>query len=260
VKRIVSRDNALVKRLVRLAHSSRERRRDALALLDGPHLIAAFIATGRTAEIVALSDAGAADPEAHALALRCPAAERVQLADRLFAEISPVATPVGVLACAAVPEAGPLPARIDDAIVLDRLQEPGNVGSILRSAAAAGVATIIATPGTSFLWSPKVLRAAMGAHFSLRLHEGVALEAVFARRAGSVAATVAHGGTSLYTADLRGPIAWVFGNEGAGLDNAASAAADLRLRIPVARGTESLNVAAAAAVCLFEQVRQRAAR
>lgn len=257
MKHIASRENPLVKEIARLAHSARERRRSQIALLDGPHLIDAFLAAGGTPRIAVVSDSGLANAEVAKLFERCSAAaERAVLTDKVFASLSGLATPVGILACAPVPQSVALPAQLDDVVILDRIQDTGNVGSILRSAAAAGVRTVVGTVGTAFFWSPKVLRSGMGAQFALELHEHAPLADVLARCRGSVLATALDGKSALFEADLRGPVAWIFGNEGEGI--AASVAAR-RMKIPMPGSAESLNVAAAAAVCLFEQVRQRRA-
>lgn len=256
-KRITSRDNPLVKQLVRLAHSARERRRSGVALLDGPHLIEAFAATGEPAQALVLADRAQGDAALVALFEQCPAIERVIVPDGLFDEMSGLTSPIGLLACAAVPDPGPLPGQFGDAVLLDRLQEPGNVGSILRSAAAAGIRTVIATPGTTFLWSPKVLRAGMGAHFGLRLFENMDPEQIAAGRPARIVATEARAPGTLYAIDLREPTLWLFGNEGGGLAPELERIATDRVCIPMPGGAESLNVAAAAAICLFEQVRQR---
>jgi TrmH family RNA methyltransferase len=135
-------------------------------------------------------------------------------------------------------------------VVLDRVQDAGNVGSILRSAAALGVRQVLARKGTAALWSPKVLRAGMGAHFALNLVEQldeIALDV-------PLVATSSHGGEDLRRAALPSPCAWVFGHEGQGVDPALMARCALTVRIPQPGGEESLNVAAAAAICLYESV------
>lgn len=151
-----------------------------------------------------------------------------------------------------------VPAPPGDIIVLDRVQDPGNVGAILRTAAAAGVRTLLTTPGTAACWAPKVLRAGMGGHFVMDIVENVAPDALQALVTHlPLAGTVLQGGQSLYGTDLRSPLAWVFGNEGEGIAPALQKWLGLRLTIPQVAGVESLNVAASAAVCLFEQRRQR---
>jgi len=179
------------------------------------------------------------------------------LPDALFGQISTVVNGVGILLLGAVPQPT-VPERITgDCLILDGVQDAGNVGSILRSAAAANIRQVFCVTGTAFAWSPKVLRAGMGAHFLLDISEGMAVETLLQQLAIPVVITDSHGAAAVFDADLRGPMAWVFGNEGAGVSAIWRAAAAQRITIPQPGGGESLNVAAAAAVCLFEQVRQR---
>ena len=157
----------------------------------------------------------------------------------------------------------PMPLSITETcVVLDGVQDAGNVGSILRSAAAAGIQHVFCAPGTVYAWSSKVLRAGMGAHFLLGIYEDVDPGGLIERVASDVpvAITDSHGAKAIYDADLSGPVAWVFGNEGAGVSTVWRDRAALRVTIPQPGGMESLNVAAAAAVCLFEQCRQKVGR
>jgi TrmH family RNA methyltransferase len=141
-------------------------------------------------------------------------------------------------------------------IVLDRLQDPGNVGTILRCASAFGFTQVIAIKGTAALWSPKVLRAGMGAHFKLRLVEAASHDDLDAL-ALPLVATSSHAGASLPEVQLPWPCAWVLGHEGQGVATTLLERCALTLRIPQPGGEESLNVASAAAVCLYESMRQR---
>jgi TrmH family RNA methyltransferase len=134
------------------------------------------------------------------------------------------------------------------------------MGSMLRTAAAAGVKHVFLSKGCVFAWSPKVLRAGQGAHFFLAIHEHAALAEIAGVYRGTVATTDVRTGASLFEVDLRGPVAWIFGSEGAGVSPELAETAGLRVRVPMPGAVESLNVAAAAAVCLFEQVRQQHAR
>ncbi len=138
------------------------------------------------------------------------------------------------------------------------MQDPGNVGSIVRSAAALGATQVLALTGSAGLWTPKVLRAGMGAHFALHLVEGLDPPALAALRV-PLLVTSSHGGVDLPQARLPWPAAWVFGHEGQGVQPALRERAALALRIPQPGGEESLNVAAAAAICLYEALRQRGA-
>jgi TrmH family RNA methyltransferase len=153
----------------------------------------------------------------------------------------------------------PAPALQPDAptVVLDRLQDAGNVGSILRSAAAFGFAQVAALKGTALLWSPKVLRAGMGAHFGLRLVEGLSADDVAALQV-PLLVTSSHQGEWLHRAQLPWPCAWVMGHEGQGVDPQLAASAAGAVRIAQPGGEESLNVAAAAAICLHASAAARA--
>jgi TrmH family RNA methyltransferase len=166
-----------------------------------------------------------------------------------------------MLALVDVPPAGAVPPG-DFCLLIDGVQDPGNVGSMLRSAAAAGVTDVLLSPPSAFAWSPKVLRAGQGAHFRLRLHEDVDLPAwasAYRAAGGHVVATVVAQAGAIFATALTGRLALAIGNEGAGLSAALLAAADRRATIPMPGGFESLNAAAAAAVVLFEAVRQRGA-
>ena len=253
---IRSRDNAQVKRLLRLATSSRERRQTGTTILDGPHLVEAYARSGGTAEVLAVSETAHAVPQLRRLFDESPARTRLLLADGLITKISQVVTSSGVLAVVRTPGAEALPESVGTCIVLEGIQDPGNLGSILRSAVAAGVAHVFLSAGSVFAWAPKVVRAGQGAHFFLSIHENVPLAEVARRAQGKVVATQPRARGSLFEADLRGPVAWLFGNEAAGLSGEAGSLATEQVRIPMPGKAESLNVAAAAAICLFEQIRQ----
>jgi TrmH family RNA methyltransferase len=259
VTRVVrSRDNPLFKSLLKLESSSRERRRASMTLLEGEHLVESYAAASLgEAEVVAAGETALKDAALGRLFDRVPARSRVVLDDRLLPSISPLAAATGLVAVIATPHPGPRPEAVRDAVLLERIQDPGNLGSILRTACAAGVLDVFLSEGTVAAWSPKVVRAGMGAHFGLRIHEGVDLAEVSTTAAGRVYAAVVRAPLPLFQADLSGPVAWLFGNEGSGLSKQSTIRAE-RIGIPMPGGTESLNVAAAAAVCLFEQVRQRA--
>jgi TrmH family RNA methyltransferase len=148
-----------------------------------------------------------------------------------------------------LPEAAALDANVAS-VILDRVQDACNAGSILRSAAAFGFDQIIAHKGTAALWSPKVLRAGMGAHFALKLVEGVELEALD-ELGTPIVVTSSHQGSFLHEQKLPMPCAWAMGHEGQGVSDDLMARASLKVRIDQPGGEESLNVAAAAAICLY---------
>lgn len=255
MKHIQSRDNALFKQLKKLAESGRERRKSGLTLLDGVHLVQAYEAAfGRLEPLIVAESATSGEVADYAVGR-----EVVVLADALMRDLGLVDTPSGLLAMAPIPAAreGFRPDR--DAILLDGVQDPGNLGTLLRTAAAAGIRQAVLSPGCASAWSPKVLRAGQGAHFALSIHEEADLLAVMADYAGTTAVTCLDGATSLYEAAWSGPVAWVFGAEGQGVSLPLIESAGLRIRIPMPGDIESLNVAAAAAICLFEAVRRRLA-
>jgi TrmH family RNA methyltransferase len=193
------------------------------------------------------------------LIARVPSSRTIAVTRTLFAEIATLPADVGVLAVVATPRPR-LPPPADFCLLLDDVQDPGNVGSMIRTAAAAGVEQVLLSPHCAFAWSPKVLRAGQGAHFLTTLVEDVDLAAwiaSFRATGGRAIATVVVGATPLYRADLRGRVAIVIGSEGGGLSESLLGVADQRITIPMVSGSESLNAAAAAAVVLFEAVRQR---
>ena len=254
---IRSTANPRYRELRRLIDDARARKTAARTVLEGEHLVAAWHDRGGSVVDWILSESAAPSLLA-GIGARGPAWPRpLIVADRLLAAASSLPSPAPILAVIATPVPA-LPARIDaDVVILDRLQDPANVGAVLRTIAAAGIERVVTTPGTAACWSPKALRAGMGGQFALQIHEGIELAALLPRLAVPLAATVVRGGLALDEADLRPALAWWLGNEGEGIAEAGQASAQLRLRIDQAPAVESLNVAAAAAICLFEQRRQR---
>jgi len=155
------------------------------------------------------------------------------------------------------PHSRPAPADARLVLLLEDIQDPGNVGTLLRSAAAAGADHVLLSPQCAFAWSPKVLRAAMGAHFAVNIVERADLEAFLGTYRGTSIALTGRGERGFYELDLRGRVAFVVGNEGAGVSRAVMDACTIRARIPIAAAVESLNAGTAGAVALFEAVRQR---
>ena len=254
MKIVQSRENPFFKCLKRLAESGRERRKTGQTLLDGVHLVEAYERAIGPVETLVVGEGALATGEIEAYVA---GRELVLLSDALMRDLGLVDTPSGLLAVADMPSAGALPELTRDAVLLDGVQDPGNVGTLLRTAAAAGVGQVLLAPGCASAWSPKVLRAGQGAHFALTIHEEADLVGFMADYAGTTAVTCLDGSTSLYEAVWLSPVAWVFGSEGQGVRPELIAAARLRVRIPMPGAVESLNVAAAAAICLFEGVRRR---
>ncbi|MXS85976.1 RNA methyltransferase [Nitrosomonas sp. HPC101] len=261
MRHITSREHPLFKKLLKLQHSSQRRRDEGLTLLDGIHLLQSCLASGEMPELLIMSESGRRHTEINQLLDRISAGSGVDclmLSDALFNQISPVKTPVGIMALIRIPRHTQLAGSYENSfcILLEAIQDPGNLGSILRSAAAAGVKDVFLSAGCADGWSPKALRAGMGAHFFLRIHENADLVQVACRFNGNVMATVLADSGSIYHTDLRGAVMFAFGNEGSGVSEKLLGAVHKRVTIPVSRCVESLNVAAAAAICLFEKVRQ----
>jgi TrmH family RNA methyltransferase len=253
---IRSRDNPAFKRLVKLIDSGRHRRETGRIVLEGVRLLRALLARGGLPDLVAVAESGAQAPELAACLQAVPADRILLLSDALCARLSDLATPPGVLAVAAPPRPRLRRTPPGFLLLLEDLQDPGNVGSILRTAAAAGVDLVLLSPGCADPWSPKVLRSAMGAHFLLPLRERADLLEAARDFTGQVIATSAHACVCLFDLDLTGPTAFILGNEGVGVTQRLQEAAHAVARLPMPGGMESLNAAAAAAVCLYERVRQ----
>lgn len=259
MRHIESAANAILKQARALAHDGRARARDERTVIEGEHLCRAWLDHGWLPEHVLVDEDAVG---------RVEVAVCVQRLESAHVDVVAVPTHLLKAACStdsAVPLLGIVAPRPGDpalcvgadSLLLDGVQDPGNVGTLLRTAAAAGIRHAICGPGCASVWSPKVLRAGMGAHTALNLIEVDDLPG-FARQLG-VAVVGADAGAPefVHRADLSGPIAWVFGAEGAGLSTAMRQVLTRTVAIAQTDAVESLNVAAAAAVCLFEMRRQR---
>lgn len=260
MKTVTSRANPAVKAMAKLVASKAERKRAGLSILEGPHLVAAFLDSGRTLDSMIVSQSAAGDAQVAKLVVRAGAAEVTVVADGVFDSISTVEEPFGIMAAAPTPAGEPVPPDAALCLLLEDIQDPGNVGTLIRSAAAAGAGHVLLSPTCAFAWSPKVLRAGQGAHFALNIVEGADLVAFVESYQGISVALASRGSKALQALDLTGPAAIVVGNEGAGLSQVLLGAASARAAIPMPGRIESLNAAVAGSIALFEVVRQRSAR
>jgi len=257
MKPITSAANPSYRAWLRLATQPRQVRAQGLTLAEGAHLCEALLDGGHPLE-AGIVRAGAGGTERDRLIERLAqrGVPRYALAAPLFDDLALVEHGIGLAVVMKVPAAATTPLT-GDALYLDGVQDPGNVGALLRVAAAAGARHVLASPSTAALWSPKVLRAAQGAHLRLDLREHVAADRLRDTGLHWIGTDVG-AADSLWQAVLPlRPVGWVFGAEGQGATDAALAACSLRVRIPLASGIESLNVATAAAVCLFERARRQ---
>jgi TrmH family RNA methyltransferase len=240
-----SRDNPQVKRWARLGRESRLRRSEGRALIEGPHLLDAFLSAGLRPAALIATEAALRDEANRGLAARA-GKEPVLVAESAFKAIADTDTPQGLAAEIEIPSI-----RRDGAwVFLEGVQDAGNVGTIVRSAAALGAGAVIVDRACADPWSPKVLRAGMGGHFLVQVTQVDTLQSALESFPGRLVCTAARGGEPLRKADLSGRIGWIFGSEARGVSAGIAARASLKVTIPVK--TESLNVAAAAAICLYE--------
>lgn len=255
MKHILSRDNPHYKQLVKLGDSARQRHKVWQTLLDGTHLLTAYLDAGKKPLQVFLNESALQDTEVQKLLQRTIDIPVTQLDDKLWADLSDLKTPTGLLTLIDLPQ--PIQRENQFVLLLENIQDPGNLGSIIRSAAASGCDALYLSSGCADAWSPKVLRAAMGGHFVLDIYEQQNLFDTIKFFTGEVFASSLQAEQCLYSCNLKGKSALLFGNEGAGLSPTLQALVNQTFIIPMPGKVESLNVAAAAAVCLFEAVRQR---
>ncbi len=253
---ITSRDNPRIKHLRGLLEQASIRRKSQQTLLEGIHLLDAYHRAGLTPDSIFFSETMLTHPEVNDLLDAWPQVARFVLPEALYKELRTLGQGIDIMALIDTASA-PLPEHINrDVLILEDVQDAGNVGTLLRTAAAAGITQIICTTGTASVWSPRVLRAGMGAQFGLQITEHARIEDLVTRLQIPLHATSSHATHSLYALDLTTPTAWLMGNEGQGASDTALAQA-IAVSIPQPGGQESLNVAIAGAVCMYEMVRQR---
>ena len=257
-KHITSRDNPIFKSLKKLADNSRERKAERKTILDGVHLINSYLHTFGE-PISLLIPEGKSSAEANALMQQLEHLSTIMLPTLMFAELTPVASSTGILAVVNIPEISHSE-TVKLALMLEDIQDPGNLGGILRTAAAAGVDCVYLSKGCTDAWSPKALRGGQGAQMVLPIIENADLTVLISQFSGESYATTM-GGNSIYNQQFNQATAFVMGNEGAGLKPSTIAAVTHQIAIPMAQSrlssVESLNVAAATAICLYEYQRQQ---
>ena len=248
---ISSRGNQHFKHLKKLNESPRYRHEVQQTILDGIHLIESYAQRFGAPDSVALIEGSNIDKIAPYLN------EDTQLLEfpaSLFSEIAPVISPSGILASINIPRIE-IPKKQNCILLLEDIQDPGNLGSILRSASASGVDLVYLSDHCADLWSPKVLRGGQGAHFHLPCIEKAIFSDITKTFTGKIFATTLNG-KSIFKENLKGPVAFIFGNEGSGLQSETLDLTSHIIHIPMQKGIESLNVSAAVSVCLYEKYRQ----
>ncbi len=265
VQTITSKDNPLVQKLRKLASDPVAYRKLGDLWIEGDHLCAACVQRGQAVPVAVIADSAwsgaggsgvAADPVVRRLTELAQAAQKVVVVpEAMFKQFTALESPARIGFVLNTPQDVGVKSGVRT-VILDRLQDAGNVGTILRSASALGVQQVVAIKGTAALWSPKVLRAAMGAHWALNLVEQASVDDLSALGVPLVA-TSSHADHELPVAPLPDPCAWVLGHEGQGVAQSLMALCDMTVAIPQPGGEESLNVAVAASICLYESARRR---
>lgn len=250
-----SKDNPKIKHLRGLIEQNSYRKKQGQTVLEGSHLCLAWLEQNRKINAIFTTENALKHPDLNDILDQYQGTVFV-IGEPLYKDLSTLGTTLACLAIVDLPSSSQALDYQADTLILENVQDPGNVGTLLRSAAAAGIQQIVCTKGSASLWSPRVLRAGMGAHFSLQTFENIQLEEILEQFKIPVYVTSSHRSTSLYAKDLSQPCVWILGNEGQGVSDYALAHAEA-VTIPQPGGQESLNVAIAGSVCFFEMVRQR---
>ena len=250
-----SRDNPKIKHLRALIEQNTYRKKQGQTVLEGTHLTLAWLAKDRMIKSIFTTEHALAHPDFEEIFSKYTGIVFV-LSESLYKDLSTLGTSLACLAVVDLPHSTEALNFTEDTLILENIQDPGNVGTLLRSAAAAGIDQIVCTKGSASLWSPRVLRAGMGAHFSINTYENVVLEDIIQQFKIPVYVTSSHESESLYSKSLRKQCVWILGNEGQGVSDFAMKYAE-SVSIPQPGGQESLNVAVAGSICFFEMVRQR---
>ncbi|WP_180073585.1 MULTISPECIES: RNA methyltransferase [unclassified Acinetobacter] len=250
-----SKDNPKIKHLRGLIEQNAYRKKQGQTVLEGTHLVLSWLDSKRPIKSIFTTEQAINHADFDRIAEQYQGAVFI-LSESLYKDISTLGTSIACLAIVDLPSSSEALNFSEDTLILDNIQDPGNVGTLLRSAAAAGIEQVVCTKGSASLWSPRVLRAGMGAHFSLNTFENMALEDILTKFKIPVYATSSHQSENLYSKNLRKQCVWILGNEGQGVSEYALQHAEA-VAIPQPGGQESLNVAIAGSICFFEMVRQR---
>ncbi|WP_180170263.1 RNA methyltransferase [Acinetobacter sp. YH12027] len=250
-----SKDNPKIKHLRGLIEQNAYRKKQGQTVLEGTHLVLSWLDSKRPIKSIFTTEQAINHSDFDRIAEQYQGAVFI-LSESLYKDISTLGTSIACLAIVDLPSSSEALNFSEDTLILDNIQDPGNVGTLLRSAAAAGIEQVVCTKGSASLWSPRVLRAGMGAHFSLNTFENIALEDILTKFKIPVYATSSHQSENLYSKNLRKQCVWILGNEGQGVSEYALQHAEA-VAIPQPGGQESLNVAIAGSICFFEMVRQR---
>lgn len=267
MQRITSAGNESIKVVKQLSKYSRDRQRDGKTVLEGVHLCGVYASKGLNPDLIIVSDTGLQNIETQAVLKKLnddghlTGSTVINVPDSLLESISSIGGGAGIIFVINTPNSTFALDDVSDALVLDGVQDPGNVGTLIRTAVASGVKNIFLSQNCASAWSPKTLRAGMGSHFYANIYENENIVNLLKQfKNHQILATSLSAESSVYEVNLAKPTIWVFGSEGAGVSDSVVELCTQTVIIPQEAEVESLNVAASAAVCLFEQRRQRSLR
>ncbi|MFL1732015.1 TrmH family RNA methyltransferase [Moraxella oculi] len=252
---ITSLKNPIIKHAATLLINHRHRKKNGQTVLEGVHLLDAYLKQGLAVDKVIVSDTALHNDEVITLIQHINKTDIIVATDTLYKQIRTLGDGVDIMAIIRTPTPT-LGIITGDCLILDGLQDSGNIGTLLRTASAVGITTIITTPHTAHLWSPKCLRAGMGANFALDIYEHISINDILSQVKTPLYATSSHTNKVIYNHDLTSHIAWVLGHEGQGVSDVFLQSAT-PIALPQPNGQESLNVGVAGSICFYEMLRQR---
>ena len=250
---IRSRQNTKIKQIAKLATEAKARRQAGLTVIDGVSFVRDYIAKFGQPEMLLIDET----KQQRAQSVMELASDYVLVSSEVMKAISPVKTNAGVLAVVKIPTASRFQSTERSVILIDQVQDPGNLGAICRLALAVGIRDIMLADGSVDAFAPSVIRASAGAVFDLNIYQKTDLAQFITTHADyQFIATSSHAEKNIFELDLTGKIGWLVGNEGAGVSPALLQMVTLTAKIPQSDKLESLNLAMATTVCLYEQFRQ----
>lgn len=251
---ITSKDNPLIKTAHALLTDPKKRKKMGQTVIEGTHLLDAYLKAEKMPISVIISESGLNNDEIQSLIKKFNK-NPIIISDTLYKNIRTLGTSLPIMAVIEMPNLILNHAIDNDCLILNGIQDTGNLGTLLRTASATDFKTVICTPNTAHAYNPKTLRASMGANFSLAIYENISVDAIFHFVKVPLFATTSHANGLIYRKDLTKPLALILGNEGQGVDERFLKKAT-PLTLPQ-YGEESLNVGVAGSVCLYEILRQR---
>ncbi len=257
---ITSKDNPIIKTAHALLTQSRQRKKMGRTVIEGVHLLDAYLNANLSPNTVIVSENGLQNAEINTLIARLNHLNNgikiLTISDNLYKDIRTLGESLPIMAIIDMPNYQFNQEIKSDCLIINGVQDNGNLGTLLRTASAVGFDTVICTTGSAQAYSPKTLRAGMGANFSLTIYENVSVDEILQFVKVPFFATSSHTNKVIYELNLTQPLALIMGHEGQGVDDILLNISH-KLALPQPNGQESLNVGVAGSVCLYEILRQR---